>query len=106
MSDAATLSAAGQLSPARENPELLHEFFERQAKARPSAEAVVCGPQRLTYGELNQRAEDLAEFLRRRGIGCGDCVGLFLARSADVYVGMLGILKAGAAYVPLDPEYP
>src|SRR5262249_41246505 len=107
MSDAAKPSASAPLSAARENaPELLHELFERQAKARPSAVAVVCGAQSLAYEKIKQRAEDLAEFLGRRGIGFGDSVGLFLPRSAEVYVGMLGILKAGAAYVPLDADYP
>ena len=60
----------------------------------------------MTYGELERRANQLARFLRSRGVRRGDCVGLWLPRSIDVYVALLGILKAGAAYVPLDPEYP
>ena len=60
----------------------------------------------MTYGELERRANQLARFLRSRGVRRGDCVGLWLPRSMDAYVALLGILKAGAAYVPLDPEYP
>jgi non-ribosomal peptide synthetase-like protein len=85
---------------------LLHELFERQADARPDEAAVVCGGARMTYGELEARANQVARFLRARGVVRGDCVGLLLPRSPEVYVALLGILKAGAAYVPLDPEYP
>ena len=60
----------------------------------------------MTYGELERRANQLARFLRHQGVRRGDCVGLWLPRSMDAYVALLGILKAGAAYVPLDPEYP
>ena len=60
----------------------------------------------MTYGELERRANQLARFLRNRGVRRGDCIGLGLPRSLDAYVALLGILKAGAAYVPLDPDYP
>jgi len=60
----------------------------------------------MTYGELERRANQLARFLRSRGVRRGDCVGLWLGRAMDAYVALLGILKAGAAYVPLDLEYP
>jgi len=60
----------------------------------------------MTYSELERRANQLARHLRSRGVRRGDCVGLWLPRSIDAYVTLLGILKAGAAYVPLDPEYP
>ena len=60
----------------------------------------------MTYGELERRANQLAGFLRNRGVKRGDCVGLWLPRSLDAYIALLGILKAGAAYVPLDPDYP
>ena len=60
----------------------------------------------MTYGELERRANQLARLLRSRGVRRGDCVGLWLPRSLDAHVALLGILKSGAAYVPLDPEYP
>ena len=85
---------------------MLHELFEQQAEARPDDIALVCGDQRMTYGELERRANQLARFLRSLGVRRGDCVGLWLQRSLDAYVALLGILKAGAAYVPLDPDYP
>ena len=86
--------------------ELLHELFEHQADIRPDGVALVCADQRMTYGELERRANQLARFLRSRGVRRGDRVGLWLERSLDVYVALLGILKAGAVYVPLDPDSP
>src|SRR6266436_1594003 len=86
--------------------ELLHEKFERQAAFSPDAIALVCGTERMSYGQLNQRTNQLARWLRGQGIGPEKCVGLLLPRSNEVYVVLLGILKAGAAYVPLDPDYP
>ncbi|MBI5397076.1 MAG: amino acid adenylation domain-containing protein, partial [Verrucomicrobia bacterium] len=65
-----------------------------------------CGDDRLTFEELEAHANRLAHYLRARGIGRGSFVGIWLSRSMDVYVAMLGALKAGAAYVPLDPDYP
>jgi non-ribosomal peptide synthetase-like protein len=88
------------------SPELLHELFEQQADQRADFPAVVCGNAQSTYGELERRANQLARRLRSHGIGRGDCVGLLLPRSLEVYVALLGILKSGAVYVPLDPEYP
>jgi non-ribosomal peptide synthetase-like protein len=92
--------------PALAAPALLHELFERQAAAHPESIALVCGDDRLTYGELENHANRLAHHLRARGAGRGSCVGIWLPRSMDVYVAMLGTLKAGAAYVPLDPDCP
>jgi non-ribosomal peptide synthetase-like protein len=86
--------------------ELLHELFEHQAAAYPDSIALQCADQRLSYGELERRANQLARFLRSHGVRRGDCVGLWLERSMEAYIALLGILKAGAAYVPLDPDYP
>ncbi len=84
----------------------IHELFEAQAERHPEALAVACGPQRLSYGELNRRANQLGYYLRRLGIGPESLVGVCVERSADMLAGLLGILKAGGAYVPLDPNYP
>src|SRR4029077_878142 len=67
---------------------------------------VVCNAQQLTYSTLNQRANQLAHYLRALGIGPEVCVRLCMERSLELVVGLLGILKAGGAYVPLDPTYP
>lgn len=87
-------------------PELLQQFFERQAQARPDSVALVCAGERVTYGQLERDANQLARWLQGHGIGRGDCVALLLPRSLEVYVALLAILKAGAAYVPLDADYP
>ncbi|HZF07417.1 MAG TPA: amino acid adenylation domain-containing protein, partial [Thermoanaerobaculia bacterium] len=83
----------------------LHELFAAQATARPDAVAVVSGD-RLSYGELARRADRLASELARRAVRRGDRVALLLGRSARIPVSILAVLKAGAAYVPLDPLYP
>jgi amino acid adenylation domain-containing protein len=84
----------------------VHEAFEAQAKHRPDALAVIFEEEHLTYGELNARANQLAHYLRRMGVGAEMPVGLLLESSTEMIVGLLAILKAGAAYVPLDPGYP
>ncbi|NOJ98439.1 amino acid adenylation domain-containing protein, partial [Corallococcus coralloides] len=81
-------------------------LFEAQAKRTPDAVAVVSGKQRLTYREVEAKANQLAHKLRKLGVGPESRVGLCVERTADVVVGTLGILKAGGAYVPLDPSYP
>jgi amino acid adenylation domain-containing protein len=83
-----------------------HELFERQARLTPDAGALVCGRDRLTYGELNRRANRLAWRLRAIGVGPEALVALCLRRTARLPVAMLAVLKAGGAYVPLDPNYP
>ncbi|MGN6592128.1 MAG: non-ribosomal peptide synthetase, partial [Terriglobales bacterium] len=85
---------------------LLHELIEEQVSRTPDAVAVVYEDQSLTYGELNARANRLAWYLRAKGIGADDLVGICVERSLEMVVGLLGILKAGGAYVPLDPSYP
>jgi amino acid adenylation domain-containing protein len=84
----------------------VHELFEAQAERTPDALAVVCEGQRLTYSELNRRAEQAARHLRTFGAKPGVLVGICMERSADLVVGLLGILKAGGAYLPIDPAYP
>ncbi|MEW6612820.1 MAG: amino acid adenylation domain-containing protein [Pseudomonadota bacterium] len=84
----------------------LHELFEAQVRRTPAATAVVCADQRLDYAELNRRANRLAHRLQAQGLGPEDRVGVCLPRSVDLLVAVLGVLKAGAAYVPLDPSYP
>ncbi|HEX8853568.1 MAG TPA: amino acid adenylation domain-containing protein, partial [Pyrinomonadaceae bacterium] len=84
----------------------IQQLFEEQAAATPDAVAVVFGEQTLTYGELNERANQLAHHLRSLGVGAESLVGLCVERSLEMIVGMLGILKAGGAYVPFDPSYP
>lgn len=85
---------------------LLHQLFEVQAERTPDRLAVVCGEVELSYGELNHRANQLAHCLRRFGVGPELRVALCMERSAEMLVGLLGTLKAGAAYVPLDPTQP
>ncbi|HTQ80628.1 MAG TPA: amino acid adenylation domain-containing protein [Thermoanaerobaculia bacterium] len=84
----------------------LHQRFAARAAERPRAVAVVCGTRALDYGELNARADRLAGRLRALGVGPEVRVALLIDRSLELVVGILGILKAGGTYVPLDPEYP
>ncbi|HYP26767.1 MAG TPA: amino acid adenylation domain-containing protein [Blastocatellia bacterium] len=84
----------------------IHELFEAQAERTPDATAVVFEQQRLTYAELNRRANQLARYLQEMGVGPESLVGICLERSIEMVVAILGILKAGGAYVPLDPDYP
>ncbi|MBC8030245.1 MAG: amino acid adenylation domain-containing protein [Pyrinomonadaceae bacterium] len=84
----------------------VHELFEKQVERSPEAIAVVSKDTQLTYAELNARANQLARFLKRFGVGPDSLVGLCVERSPEMMVGILGILKAGAGYVPLDPTYP
>ncbi|WP_331765212.1 amino acid adenylation domain-containing protein (plasmid) [Streptomyces sp. NBC_01384] len=84
----------------------VHGLIEQQVPAHPDAPAVECGEVRFTYRELDERANRLARALIERGVTTESVVGLALPRSADLVVAMLGILKSGAAYVPIDPRYP
>jgi amino acid adenylation domain-containing protein len=81
-------------------------FLEAQVQRTPAEIALVCETERLTYSELNARANRVAHYLRKRGVGPEVLVGICTERSVDMLVGILGILKAGGAYVPLDPAYP
>ena len=84
----------------------IHQLFEAQVAQSPDAVAVVFGNQKLTYRELNQRANQLADYLQHLGVQPETLVGICVERSLEMLVGILGILKAGGAYVPLDPAYP
>ncbi|AVH62573.1 non-ribosomal peptide synthetase [Nostoc sp. 'Peltigera membranacea cyanobiont' N6] len=84
----------------------IHDLFAAQAEQTPDAIAVVFGEQKLTYQELNAQANQLAHYLQKLGVKPGVLVGICVERSVSMVVGLLAILKAGAAYVPLDIEYP
>ncbi|HEY1533157.1 MAG TPA: MupA/Atu3671 family FMN-dependent luciferase-like monooxygenase, partial [Polyangiaceae bacterium] len=84
----------------------VHELFEEQVARTPDAPAVVFREHELSYRELDQRANRVARRLLELGVGPDNTVGIFMERSLSMMVGLLGILKAGAAYVPLDPAYP
>jgi amino acid adenylation domain-containing protein len=92
----------------------VHELFDQQVERTPDAVAVIFpsaaggngNDEQLTYRELNRRANQLAHYLRKMGVGPAALVGICMKRSLEMVVALLGILKAGGAYVPLDPEYP
>ena len=85
---------------------LLHELFEEQAGRAPDAVAAVFEDAHLSYAELNAKANQLAHHLRERGVGPDAIVGICVERSLEMLVGIFGVLKAGGAYLPLDPTYP
>jgi amino acid adenylation domain-containing protein/thioester reductase-like protein len=87
-------------------PCCVHQLFELQVRLAPAAIALICDTTAVRYDELNQRANRLARYLRERGVGQGSLVGICLARSPDLIVALLAILKTGGAYLPLDPLYP
>lgn len=84
----------------------IHELFEAQVARTPDALALIAGEEQLTYGELNSRANQLAHYLRARGIGAESLVGLCVPRSAAMVIAVLGVLKAGGAYVPFSLRNP
>lgn len=84
----------------------IHQLFEAQVARTPDAIAVIYADAHLTYRALHRRANQVAHYLQRLGVGPEVLVGLCMERSLEMVVGLLGILKAGAAYVPLDPSYP
>src|ERR1700730_12774763 len=84
----------------------LHELFEEQADIQGEATALVCAAATISYAELESQANRLAHYLRELGAGKGSLIGLFLERSHLPIIAILACLKAGAAYVPLDPGFP
>ncbi len=84
----------------------LHQLFEATVEQEPEAIAMHFKDQQMTYRELNFRANQLAHYLRRQGVGPEVCVGICMERSPEMVIGLMGILKAGGAYLPLDPGYP
>jgi myxalamid-type nonribosomal peptide synthetase MxaA len=84
----------------------IHQLFTEQATRTPDSMAVLHGSDSLTYRELNQRANQLARYLRAQGVQTDELVGICMERSIDLVVALLAIMKAGGAYVPLDPNYP
>jgi amino acid adenylation domain-containing protein len=89
-----------------ESDDLLHQLFERQAAMRPEAVAVSYGDEHLSYRALNERANRIAHALLAQGVQPDDRVAVCLERGTDMVAALLGVLKAGAGYVPLDPAYP
>lgn len=83
-----------------------HHLFERSAQVHKSAIALLCAGETLSYEQLNVEANQLAHFLKQKGVGKGDFIGVCLDRSIDLVVTLLAVLKTGAAYVPIDPTFP
>ena len=108
------LTGGGGLSIYRElNPtdaevpdEPFHRMFERQAEANGWRTAVIAGGEEVTYAQLNALANRAAHALLARGVRCDEIIGLLVPRTKEVFIGELGILKAGGAFLPMVPEYP
>ncbi|XBO87556.1 amino acid adenylation domain-containing protein [Bacillus licheniformis] len=84
----------------------IHQLFEEQAEKTPELAAVVSGNDKLTYRELNEKSNQLARYLRDKGVKADTIVAIMAERSPEMMVGIMGILKAGGAYLPIDPDYP
>jgi amino acid adenylation domain-containing protein len=104
--DERLLGAWNETSAEHDRTRCLHQLVEAQARATPGAIAAASGGETLTYGALEERANRLAHALTRRGVTPGSLVGVCLDRTVDVPVVLAAVLKAGAAYVPLDPAHP
>ncbi|GII00832.1 non-ribosomal peptide synthetase [Planobispora takensis] len=100
------LLAAGNATAAEVGPETVVDLVRRRIRATPAAPAVVCGARRVTYAELGARMEEVAVRLRAAGAGPGSLVAVCAGRSDLTVAGLLGVLATGAAYVPVDPDYP
>jgi len=84
----------------------LHQLFENQVKKTPEETALVFDQERITYSELNSRANQMANFLKTLGVGRGSRVGINIPKSPELIVSVIGVMKTGAAYVPFDPSFP
>ena len=84
----------------------IHQVFEEQVERTPDQMAIIFKDQQLTYRELNQRSNQLARTLREKGVKVDVIIGIMVERSLEMVIGMLGVLKAGGAYLPIDPTYP
>ena len=84
----------------------LQALIEKQVIATPDAEALICGEKRISYRDLNARANQLAHYLREQGVGRNSMVGICIGRSIEMMVAVLGVIKSGAAYIPMDVSYP
>jgi amino acid adenylation domain-containing protein len=104
--EAATVAGWSDGGPALLADGTITALWEAQARATLDAVALVSGRDEITYGELNRRANRIAHGLIRDGAGPGDCVGVCMARTPALLASLLGVLKAGAAYVPMDPAHP
>jgi len=96
----------GATDPVLVEPLCLHELFEQTVERNPDREALLSDQVRYSYSELNKKSNQLANHLIEQGVRTGDFIGLLFHKSPELYIGMLAILKAGAAYVPIDPGYP
>jgi amino acid adenylation domain-containing protein len=104
--EAAAVAGWSDGGPALREEGTITALWEAQARATPDAVALVSGRDEITYGELNHRANRIAHGLIAVGAGPGDCVGVCMARTPALLASLLGVLKAGAAYVPMDPAHP
>ncbi|HZQ14401.1 MAG TPA: Pls/PosA family non-ribosomal peptide synthetase [Pseudolabrys sp.] len=103
---AAVEDRVARLRPSNDEPQLLHEFFEHQVRLRPGRAAIECAGETLSYAELDRRAGVFAAALQGHGVGPGSLVALYAEKSTRLFAAMLGVLKAGAGYVPIDPKFP
>ncbi len=100
------LLARNEMTQTPPHTHYLHELFEMQVERTPHAPAIVFGQEKLSYAELNQRANQLAHYLQASGVGPGTLVGICLERSLTMVISILAVLKAGGGYIPLDPAHP
>jgi amino acid adenylation domain-containing protein len=100
------LQGAVQSAPSSNSEVFIHQLFEHQADQIPNQLAALCDGQQVTYSELNKQANQLAHLLKRSGVGPESLVGIYVDRKIEMLLGMLAVLKAGAAYVPMDTSFP